>query len=83
MTKAFTLTVIIQVLRKKTIFFQKSKFCTFREILTFQSRSTDGKRSNSKPNASVKLDIINWQSVIKNAQLQIWVNDLPSIFTYG
>ena len=59
MKKAFTLTVIRQVLRKKNIFFQKPKFCTFREILIFQSHSTDGKRSNSKQKTSVKLDIIN------------------------
>ena len=67
MTKAFTLTVIIQVLRKKNIIFQKLNFCTFREILVFQSRSTDGKRSNSKPNTSVKLVIIKWQSVKKRS----------------
>ena len=60
--------------------FRKPKFCTFREILIFQSHSTDGKRSNSKPNTSVKLDIINWQNVKKNVQFQIWMNDLPSIF---
>ena len=44
MTKAFILTVIIQVLRKNIIF-QEHKICTFREILIFQSHSTDGKRS--------------------------------------
>ena len=59
MTKAFTLTVIIPDLRKKPIFVQKPKFCTFRENLRIQSHSTDGKRSNSKPNTIVKLDIIN------------------------
>ena len=43
----------------------------------------DGKRSNSKLNTSVKLDIMNRQNVKKNVQFQICVNDLPSIFTYG
>ena len=80
MTKAFTLTVIIQVLIKKPIFFQKPKFFKVREILKFQSHSIDGKRSNSKPNTSVKVDIINWQNVKKNVQFLILVNDLPPIF---
>ena len=46
MTKTFTLTVVIQVLKKKSPIFRKPKFSTFREILIFQPRSTDGKRSN-------------------------------------
>ena len=63
MTQIFTFTVVIHVLRKKTINFQKPKFCTFREILIFQSHSTDGKLSNSKPNTSVKLVFIKLQNV--------------------
>ena len=77
MTKAFTLTKIIQVV-KKNILFEKPKFCTFREVLIFQSHSTDGKCSNSKPNASVKLDIINWQNV-KNKRS---ISDLGERFTF-
>ena len=77
MTKAFTLTVIIQVLRKKPSFFQKPKFFTFREIVIFQSLSTNGKLSNSKPKTSVKLDIINWKNVKKRSN-----SDLTGRFTF-
>ena len=42
--QAFILTIIRQVLRKKHHFSRTQNF-TFREILIFQSHSTDGKRS--------------------------------------
>ena len=72
------MTVIIQVLRKKNIFFRKPKFCAFRETLKFQSHSTDGKRSKAKPNISVKLDILNWQNVNKKRS----VSGLNEGFTF-
>ena len=84
MTKPFTLTVVIRDLRKKTIFFQKPKFCTFREILIFQSHSTDGKRSNSKLNTGVKLDIIKWQNVKKTFNFRFgWAIYLPFLHMGG
>ena len=84
MTKPFTLTVVIRDLRKKTIFFQKPKFCTFREILIFQSYSTDGKRSNSKLNTGVKLDIIKWQNVKKTFNFRFgWAIYLPFLHMGG
>ena len=84
MTKAFTLTVFIQVLRKKPSFFQKPKFCTFREIVILQSLSTNGKLSNSKPNTSVKLDIINWQNVKKMFNFRFeWMIHLPFLHLGG
>ena len=45
--------------------YQQPKICTFRENLIFLSLSTDGKLSNSKPNTSVKLVIIDWPNVKK------------------
>ena len=47
--QAFILTIIRQFLRKKNIIFQEHKNCTFREILIFQSHSTDGERANFFP----------------------------------
>ena len=70
MTKAFTLTAIIQV-EKKTSYFQKPNFRAFQEISKYQSHSTKGKISNSKPDTSVKLDYINWQNVKKRLILDL------------
>ena len=56
----------------------------FREILIFHSHSTDGKRSNSKPNTSVKLDIINWYSVQKTFNFTFeWMIYLPFLHMRG
>ena len=49
--------------------YQQPKICTFRENLIFLSLSTDGKLSNSKPNTTVKLVIIDSQNVKKTSHI--------------